>query len=150
MSPNALYGAQAGSELAPPPAAELELLELLHAARSKPTAARPTTAVADLFLRTPMGSASLKGRLSGFGRPSTGPSRRDVNPSRQPGATAIELSRVTIAHPWRSSPFGQWERSQPPASPSGRKDRLPRRCLTLAGPAPAREKWEALGVGTST
>src|SRR3954468_19129816 len=103
MSPNALYGAQAGSELPPPAAAELELPELLHAARSKPTAARPTTAVADLCLRTPMGSASLKGRLSGFGRPSTGPSRRDVNPSRRPCATQTAQGCVTIAQPWRGA-----------------------------------------------
>jgi hypothetical protein len=41
---------------------------------NSPTAASPATTVADLCLRTPMGSASLKGRLLGFGRPSTGPS----------------------------------------------------------------------------
>src|SRR3954468_21658963 len=104
MLPNALYGAHAGSELPPPPPlAELELLELPHAVSSSPTAASPATAVADLCLRTPMGSASLKGRLSGFGRPSTGPSSRDVNPSRRPCATQTAQGCVTIAQPWRGA-----------------------------------------------
>src|SRR3954463_7552303 len=86
-SPNALYGAQSAFVVPPAPAVELELLELPHAASTTPAAANPTTTAADLCLRTPMGSASLKGRLSGFGRPSTGPSSRDVSPAWRPCAT---------------------------------------------------------------
>src|SRR5215212_3152673 len=107
MSPKDLYVSYAAqSELPaaapPPPAAELEL-EPPQAVSSTEAAARPATAVvAVVILRSPMGSASLKGRRQGWPTLGRRPSACDENLLQEVTQRDGMFRDVTIAQPWHT------------------------------------------------